>query len=232
MISPESETIAGELEVIGRFEKEKHGVLIFQWLLILASLFCAGCHSEIEREVGRNTSAKAISALCSPSKLAALKPGNRAANQRFRKLMFYVNQADERGVLPKAYIAQIYGEFKVAPYAGKKHVYAPETERQNLEAQYRLGKIYGLYTADNLKLLKRGRSPFITRGEYQGEKAEVDHLIPVKIAPELECSMANLGWLPKSVNRKKSAKFTNAAKRRVKRLQEEVGLKPLLESAF
>lgn len=72
-------------------------------------------------------------------------------------------------------------------------------------------------------LLKRGRAPFITRGEFKGEKAEVDHLIAFKLAPDLENSMANLTWMPTSQNRSKGAKFTNAAKQRANALIAEVG---------
>ena len=92
-----------------------------------------------------------------------------------------------------------------------------------MEAQYRLGKQYGIYTKDNIDLLRRGRAPIVTKGKYSGEKLHVDHILPYADYPELENSMANLSWLPASVNLKKSARLTNAAKRRARQIMEETG---------
>lgn len=92
-----------------------------------------------------------------------------------------------------------------------------------MEAQYRLGRLYGLYTPENLIKLRKGNAAIVTKGKYIGEKIEIDHLIPYSKAPALENSMANLTWLPRSVNRSKGAKITNAALRREKALNKEVG---------
>jgi hypothetical protein len=43
------------------------------------------------------------------------------------------------------------------------------------------------------------------RGPYAGEPAEVDHIIPVVIAPELGREIANLEILPRTLNRRKGA---------------------------
>ena len=48
-------------------------------------------------------------------------------------------------------------------------------------------------------------------------------LIPYSRAPELENSMANLTWMPRTLNRKKAAKVTNGALSREKALKAEVG---------
>ena len=66
-------------------------------------------------------------------------------------------------------------------------------EKLNLGAQYKLGR---LYTPSNLPLLRKGNAALVTKGEYAGEKIEIDHLIPYSKAPELEKSMANLTWRP------------------------------------
>jgi len=165
-----------------------------------------------------------LSNLVNPHKLASLKKGNRSGNARFKKLMYWINIYEAKGVKPKAFLKNLYNEFKeIKPYNSKLHVYAPLTEQWNLEAQYRLGRVYGLYTPENLLRLKKGNAPIVTKGKYIGQKIEIDHLIPYSKAPELENSMANLTWLPKTLNRSKGAKITNSALRREKALFKEVG---------
>jgi len=166
---------------------------------------------------------KSLSSLTNPEKLATLKKGNRSGNARFKKLMYWMHEYEEAGTKPKEFLAALYKHHDSAPYANTRHVYAPLTEKLNLEAQYRLGRLYGLYTPSNLPLLRKGNAAIISKGKYTGEKIEIDHLIPYSKAPELENSMANLTWLPRTLNRKKSAKVTNAALRREKALNAEVG---------
>ena len=137
--------------------------------------------------------------------------------------MFWINQYEAAGTKPKDFLIQLYSHYsKIQPYNRPGHVYAPRTEKLNLEAQYRLGKLYGLYTPTNLLKLRKGNAAIVTRGDHIGEKIEIDHLIAMSKAPSLEKSMANLTWLPQSLNRSKGAKYTNAAKRRAKALGEEV----------
>ena len=196
------------------------GFKIFGTILFL---LVSGCL--FANEINQKPSLRVVSSLADPTKLEALKAGNRAANQRFRKFMFYLHEAESAGVAPKDYLTQIYALYESEPYVKATHVFAPVTERKNLEAQYRLGKFYGLFTPSNLILLKRGRAPVISRGDWKGDKAEVDHIIAYKLAPALERSMANLAWLPETVNRRKSDTFTNAAKRRSTALFKETGWK-------
>ena len=42
-------------------------------------------------------------------------------------------------------------------------------------------------------------------GPYAGEPAEVDHIIPIAVAPELGREIANLEILPRTLNRRKGA---------------------------
>ncbi|MFT5882261.1 MAG: hypothetical protein ACI9FG_000761 [Crocinitomicaceae bacterium] len=137
--------------------------------------------------------------------------------------MYWIHEYEAQGTKPKEFLVELYKHHDSAPYANATHVYAPVTEKLNLEAQYRLGKAYGLYTPSNLVLLRKGNAAVVTKGEYTGEKIEIDHLIPYSKAPELENSMANLTWLPRTLNRSKSAKVTNGALRREKALKAEVG---------
>lgn len=171
-------------------------------------------------------SIKQLSALAHPHKLAGLKAGNRSGNPRFKKLMYWIHIYEQQGTKPKDFIAKLYSNYSsIQPYNTSRHVYAPATEKLNLEAQYRLGKLYGLYTPSNLPLLHKGNAAIVSKGKYTGEKIEIDHLIPYSKAPALENSMANLTWLPRTLNRSKGAKYTNAAIRRAKALHTEVGWK-------
>lgn len=130
---------------------------------------------------------------------------------------------DQEGTKPKEFLNELYKYHSPSPYSRKDHVYAPVTEKLNLQAQYRLGRAYGLYTPINLQKLRKGNAPIISKGKYVGEKVEIDHLIPYSLAPELENSMANLTWLSRTQNRQKSNKVTNGALRREKALFKEVG---------
>jgi len=167
---------------------------------------------------------KQLSSLVNPHKLASLKKGNRSGNARFKKLMYWINAYESAGTEPKKFIKNLYSEFsEIKPYATEQHVYAPTTEKWNIEAQYRLGRLYGLYTPENLAKLRKGNAAIITKGKYIGEKIEIDHLIPFSKAPSLENCMANLTWLPRTLNRQKSDKITNASRRRADALEKEVG---------
>src|SRR4029453_15933709 len=64
----------------------------------------------------------------------------------------------------------------------------------------------GCTSAENLDLLRRGASPVVKRGPYRGELAEVDHIVPVILAPELKAEFANLELMPAPLNRRKGAK--------------------------
>ena len=42
-------------------------------------------------------------------------------------------------------------------------------------------------------------------GPYAGETVEIDHIVPISLAPELGNELANLEMLPRPLNRAKSA---------------------------
>jgi len=60
--------------------------------------------------------------------------------------------------------------------------------------------------------LRRGKSATITQGQYAGQEAEADHVIPRAICLELQNQVMNLELLPASLNRAKSDKVTGRAK--------------------
>ncbi|MEO8439654.1 MAG: HNH endonuclease signature motif containing protein [Spartobacteria bacterium] len=62
-------------------------------------------------------------------------------------------------------------------------------------------------TAENLDHLRHGRSPIVSCGPYGGEPAEVDHVVPVSVEPELCNEIANLELLPRTLNRRKGARI-------------------------
>tara|TARA_R110000850_G_scaffold17996_29_gene54672 strand:- start:3736 stop:4146 length:411 start_codon:yes stop_codon:yes gene_type:complete len=69
----------------------------------------------------------------------------------------------------------------------------------------------GLDTPENVALMKAGRSPVVGRGPYAGEKAEVDHIVPRSLAPDLDNLLINLEMMPMTLNRKESNKVTPRA---------------------
>ena len=60
--------------------------------------------------------------------------------------------------------------------------------------------------------LRRGKSATITKGQYAGQEAEADHVIPRAVCPELQNQVMNLELLPASLNRAKSDRITDRAR--------------------
>lgn len=74
-----------------------------------------------------------------------------------------------------------------------------------------LGDRFGLFTTDNLARLAKGEAPYVTRGEFAGQQAQVEHIIPVAVAPAMDNLLCNLEWLPESLNASKSDSITERA---------------------
>jgi hypothetical protein len=137
----------------------------------------------------------AIRSLSDPANLATL--GKRGANPRVNKLVYWLETARQRGLGPDRAVefAQWLNGVTGEPVALRRDALV-----RNLTIAERLG----LLTAPNLDRLRRGNAPTITRGPYAGEMTEVDHIVPVSLAPELGNELANLELLPATVNRRKS----------------------------
>ena len=60
----------------------------------------------------------------------------------------------------------------------------------------------------------------ITRGPYVGEKAEVDHIVPVAVAPTFCNWIGNLEFMPRTLNRRKSDKMGERQRSHLAKLQE------------
>jgi len=157
--------------------------------------------------------ARSISALTDPVKLATLK-GDRAANPRLQKCVYWLAYAEQQGVKPEAVLDESakLNNTVGTPYDG--------FIRWGLLENLKIAKELGLLTLEGMAELRRGNSATITKGQYAGEEAEADHVIPRAVCPELQNQVMNLELLPASLNRAKSDKVTDRARVFAKELYE------------
>ena len=151
------------------------------------------------------TPALAISAQTDPVKLASLK-GERAANPRLQRCVYWLAKTESDGEDPGAVLDEAAKLNNTAgtPYAG--------LIRWGLLENLKIAKELGLLTPEGMAELRRGKSATISKGQYAGQQAEADHVIPRAVCPELENQVMNLELLPASLNRAKSDKVTERAK--------------------
>jgi len=90
------------------------------------------------------------------------------------------------------------------PYAG--------FVRWGLLENLKIAKELGLLTPEGMAELRRGKSATITKGQYVGQEAEADHVIPRAVCPEIANQVMNLELMPASLNRAKSDKVTERAR--------------------
>ena len=171
------------------------------------------------------TSAFALASLTDPAKLATLK-GERAANPRLQKCVYWLAYAEEQGQKPDIVLDESakLNKTEGTPYAG--------FVRWGLLENLKIAKELGLLTPEGMAELRRGKSAAITKGQYAGQEAEADHVIPKAVCPELQNQVMNLELLPASLNRAKSDKVTDRAKVFAKELYDakllsEVGWKAI-----
>jgi fructose-specific component phosphotransferase system IIB-like protein len=160
-----------------------------------------------------STAAVAIAAQTDPAKLATLK-GERAANPRMQRCVYWLATAEAAGEKPEAVLdeaAKLNGTAGT-PYAG----FIQWGMIENL----RLAKELGILTPEGMAELRRGKSATITKGEHAGEEAEADHVIPRAVCPELSNQVFNLELLPAKLNRAKSAKIGERQKVFAKELHD------------
>ena len=152
---------------------------------------------------------KATSSLIDPAKLRTLKSGSRATNPRLNKLMKQLYDQDRAGVPPKTALDNALKDAG----ASKKLVedyHDPAIMRESVLSNYNDLKKSGVFDDPaNLENLRFGRSPFATKGPFEGERLDVDHVIPVKYAPELEHNFSNLKYTSQGENLKKGRKLTD-----------------------
>lgn len=178
-------------------------------MILLLCLVFMGC----PLLAGETTPALAIASLTDPAKLATLK-GERAANPRLQKCVYWLAYAEEQGEKPEAVLGEAakLNKTEGTPYAG--------FVRWGFLENLKIAKELGLLTPEGMAELRRGKSATITKGQYAGQEAEADHVIPRAVCPELANQVMNLELLPASLNRAKSDKVTDRARVFAKELYE------------
>lgn len=89
----------------------------------------------------------------------------------------------------------------------------------SLYTMYRYARYNKLTTPENVELMRKGLAPRFDDGQV----AHLDHIIPVKFAPELKTLPANLRILKASENTSRQAAVDTHCIRKVKQLNEELG---------
>ena len=131
-----------------------------------------------------------------------------------QKCVYWLAYAEEQGEKPGAVLDDSAKLNKTAgtPYAG----FVSWGLLENLK----IAKELGLLTPDGMAELKQGKSATITKGEYSGQKAEAEDVIPVALCPELQNQVMNLELIPAPLMPAKSDKVTDRAKVFAKELYE------------
>ena len=91
---------------------------------------------------------------------------------------------------------------------------------ESLLRNLKIARELALDTPENVERMKAGKSPIVQTGPYAGEKAEVDHIIPRSLAPDLDNLLINLELMPMTLNRRKSDKVTERAAQIAKKFYE------------
>lgn len=145
-------------------------------------------------------SIQSLANLTDPEKLATL--GERGANNRMNKIMFWLDDARGKGVSAETAIAW-------AQWLNGTTEPRASLVKESLLRNLKIGDELLLFTLPNRERMRRGNSATVYRGPYKGETIEIDHIIPYSVAPEIGNELANLEMLPKSVNRQKSDRVTS-----------------------
>ena len=184
-----------------------------KWLLATFLLLLPTMGVRAEELIDDSTPARAIASMTDPTKLATLK-GEQAANSRLQKCVYWLAYAEEQGEKPAAVLDESAKLNKTAgtPYAG----FVSWGLLENLK----IAKELGLLTSEGMAELRQGKSATITKGQYSGQKAEADDVIPIALCPELQNQVMNLELIPASLKRSKSDKVTDQAKVFAKELYE------------
>ena len=139
-----------------------------------------------------------IASLIAPAKLATL--GKRGANPRVEKVVAILEDARRAG-------------YAVSLVASNAVVLANYTNQllatltfDSLTRNHTIADRLGVFTA-GLDDMRRGKSPIVQRGPYEGDLLSVDHIVPVAVAPELDNLIANLELMPRRMNSSKGAKL-------------------------
>lgn len=145
------------------------------------------------------SSAIAIAAQTDPKRLSSLK-GTRAANSRLQRCVYWLAYAEKQGQEPASVLDT---SAKINMTAGSPYA---SFIRWGLLNNLKIAHELGLLTKDGMNEMRRGKSATITLGQFTGQEATVDHVIPLSVCPELDNQVLNLELLPASLNSSKKDK--------------------------
>lgn len=146
--------------------------------------------------------AERIASLIDRAKLATLT-WERAANPRVNKAMYYLEMARREGQDLDAVLDEALKSYWDAP----KHA---ALVRSALTRNFNGANRRKCFEGTEWESMRRGKAPTIQKGDFAGEKLEVDHLLPIARAPYLGNEIANLCYLPRKLNRRKKASLSKA----------------------
>lgn len=168
-----------------KFGRPKHSFLFGLVILILAAVWQFNPVADV----------RTVAALIDPVKLAGL--GERGANPRLNKLIYWLWHAEQRGLSPESSLSwALWLNGQQEPQAG--------LVKESLLRNVKIATQLGLLDAQNLDHLRHGRAAIVRSGPYRGEAVEIDHIVPYSLAPEVGNDLANLEMLPRTLNRRKS----------------------------
>lgn len=168
-----------------KFGRPKHSFLLGLLILVLAAVWQFNPVADV----------RTVAALIDPVKLAAL--GERGANPRLNKLIYWLWHAEQRGLSPESSLSwALWLNGQQEPQAG--------LVKESLLRNVKIATQLGLLDAQNLDHLRHGRAAIVRSGPYRGEAVEIDHIVPYSLAPEVGNDLANLEMLPRTLNRRKS----------------------------
>ncbi len=168
-----------------KFGRPKHSLLLGLLILILGAVWQFNPVADV----------RTVAALIDPVKLAGL--GERGANPRLNKLIYWLWHAEQRGLSPESSLSwALWLNGQQEPQAG--------LVKESLLRNVKIATQLGLLDAQNLDHLRHGRAAIVRSGPYRGEAVEIDHIVPYSLAPEVGNDLANLEMLPRTLNRRKS----------------------------
>ena len=177
-----------------------HGGMFMRLLALVAVLTLPLCAAPRLPQTPDEIARQILAPLLDPAKVATLK-GDRPANPRLYKVLFWLETARERG----GDVGTVIGTAQdTAGYAGSAGAIADAMavtwNRKKLED-------FGCFTAEGMAKMRKVGSPVITKGEHAGDIIALDHILPRSVVPELAARFFNLEALPARVNLEKSDKI-------------------------
>jgi hypothetical protein len=139
-----------------------------------------------------------ISSLSSPEKLDALK-GERAGNDRARKIAYWLERAKAEGADPRDIMDNVMKEIG---WGGQLR---GQLTAERMVSNWQRAKELGCLDDEGMSKLRNGKAPTIKKGPHAGTLLSVDHVIPVRAIPRLDTVLANLQFLPAQENLSKGS---------------------------